>query len=153
MDDKINLRQGNITDADAIASLTRDAYAKWVPVIGREPLPMLVDYAEAVRQHHFDLLFAGQVLAALIETVPQEDTLLIVNVAVRPLFQGLGYGKRLLHMADDRATELGLRGTRLFTNKAFAANLALYASLGYCVDREEPFRGGVTVYLSKLRAA
>jgi ribosomal protein S18 acetylase RimI-like enzyme len=153
MDNKITLRQANITDADAIASLTRDAYSKWEPVIGRAPLPMLVDYAQAVRQNRFDLLFECQVLAALIETVPQEDALLIVNVAVRPAFQRRGYGKRLLRMADDLAAELGLRGTRLFTNKDFAGNLALYASLGYRVDREEPFLGGVTVYLSKLRIA
>jgi hypothetical protein len=35
------------------------------------------------------------------------------------------------------------------TNAAFAANLALYARLGYAVDRTKPFGGGTAVYLSK----
>ena len=35
------------------------------------------------------------------------------------------------------------------TNAAFAANLALYAKLGYAIDRTEPFRGGAAVHMSK----
>ena len=38
---------------------------------------------------------------------------------------------------------------RLQTNAAFAANLALYAKLGYAIDRTEPFRGGASVHMSK----
>ena len=38
-------------DAPAIRDLTRAAYAKWVPVIGREPKPMGADYDLAVRAH------------------------------------------------------------------------------------------------------
>jgi GNAT superfamily N-acetyltransferase len=153
MDHEITVRRGLATDADAIAALTRDAYGKWVPLIGREPLPMLVDYTQAVRDHRFDLLFDGPALAALIETVPEADTLLIVNVAVRPVFQGRGYGKRLLRLADGLAAEAGLQGTRLYTNKAFAANIAIYTALGYRLDREEVFRGGFVVHMSKPRAA
>jgi hypothetical protein len=48
------LRIAEASDADAIRTLTREAYAKWVPVTGREPLPMRVDYAEAVKTHRFD---------------------------------------------------------------------------------------------------
>ena len=38
---------------------------------------------------------------------------------------------------------------RLQTNQAFAANLELYAKLGYVIDRAEPFRGGTVVHMSK----
>ena len=37
MDDTVELRQAMATDAAAIRELTRAAYAKWVPLIGREP--------------------------------------------------------------------------------------------------------------------
>ncbi len=56
MADAVTLRLADPSDADAIRTLTREAYAKWVPVTGREPLPMRVDYAEAVKTHRFDLL-------------------------------------------------------------------------------------------------
>jgi ribosomal protein S18 acetylase RimI-like enzyme len=151
MSQSVSLRRGVESDADAIGALTRQAYAKWVELIGREPLPMTVDYAAAVKSHRFDLLFAGDDLAALIETVPRDDWLLIENVAVRPAFQRRGYGVRLLQLADSMAVRAGLRGTRLYTNQRFTANLALYASLGYRVEREEARNGGVAVHMTKLR--
>ena len=49
------LRTATKEDVFAIRALIRDAYAKWVPLIGREPLPMTADYALAVRTHRFDL--------------------------------------------------------------------------------------------------
>jgi hypothetical protein len=43
----------------------------------------------------------------------------------------------------------GLSEIRLLTNEAFANNVGLYQKLGYWIDRREPFRGGVTLYMSK----
>jgi len=143
------IRQAGAGDAAAIAALTRAAYAKWVPRIGREPLPMTVDYAQALTEHRFDLLEADGALAALIETTPEGEALLIVNVAVRPDAQGRGFGVRLLKLAETLALETGLPATRLYTNALFAENLRLYASLGYRVEREEPHNGGVTVHMVK----
>ena len=37
------LRQAVPADAPAIRELTRAAYAKWIPLIGREPKPMTAD--------------------------------------------------------------------------------------------------------------
>ena len=59
MNDRFRIAAGGVADAAAIRDLTRAAYAKWIPVIGREPMPMIADYDEAVRRHRFDLLEAG----------------------------------------------------------------------------------------------
>ena len=71
----LELRQALGTDASAIRDLTREAYAKWVQVIGREPKPMTADYAEALRKHRIDLLYPdGKLaLAALNETISELD--------------------------------------------------------------------------------
>lgn len=130
-------------DAAAIAALTHEAYAKWVPIAGRKPLPMEVDYDAAVLVHRFELIEADGELAALIETTPDGDQLLIVNVAVRPAFQGRGLGVRLMRHAQALAAEAGLNGTRLYTNKLFEANIALYRSLGYRLDGEDAVAPGV----------
>ena len=126
-------------DASAIRDLTRAAYAKWVPVIGREPKPMAADYDLAVRDHLIDLLHEGRALAALIETIPRGDHLLVENVAVAPPFQGMGLGRRLLAHAEHLAVSLGHRQIRLYTNKRFVENVQFYLRLGYGIDREEPF--------------
>jgi ribosomal protein S18 acetylase RimI-like enzyme len=146
------LRRAGADDAQAVRDLTRAAYARWVPVIGREPRPMQADYEAAVRDHRIDLLFVDGALAALIETVAQPDHLLVENVAVLPAFQGRGLGPRLMAHAEVLARSLGLGEMRLYTNKDFASNVLLYGRLGYRVDREEPFMGGTTVYMSKALA-
>ena len=143
------IRSAGPQDASAIRELTRAAYAGWVPVIGREPLPMTADYERALREHAFDLLFADGRMVALIETRLEPDHLWIENVAVSPDHQGKGYGRRLLALAERKAAEAGLRTIRLLTNGAFAANIALYLRLGYVISKREPFMGGVTVHMSK----
>lgn len=149
MDEVVSLRIAHPRDAGAIRSLTRAAYAKWVERTGREPLPMRVDYAEALRKHRFDLLYFGRRLAALIETVPEGDCLLIENVAVLPEFQRRGHGTRLLKAAEELALSLGLAGMRLYTNQLFVENIRLYTALGYRVEREEERNGGIAVHMVK----
>ena len=143
------LRRAVASDAPAIRALTREAYAKWVPLIGREPKPMTADYSEAVRRHRIDLLHLDGVLAALIETIAEADHLLIENVAVSPAFQGRGLGRKLMAHAEHIAAASGFGETRLYTNKLFAENIALYRKLGYRVDREEVLTIGIAVHMSK----
>jgi ribosomal protein S18 acetylase RimI-like enzyme len=148
-----SIRIATADDIPAIAALTRLAYAKWVPVIGREPLPMKTDYAQAFAVHRFDLRFEDAALVGLIETVPQERLLLIENVAVDPSAQHRGHGRALMAHAERLAAEAGLDGTRLYTNARFTDNLTLYAALGYAVEREETLNGGVAVHMVKRRSA
>jgi GNAT superfamily N-acetyltransferase len=143
------IRPAVVADAEAIRSLTRAAYAKWVRLIGREPLPMQADYERAVREHAIDLLTVGGTLTGLIETILHADHLWIENVAVAPERQGRGYGRLLLAHAERRAASSGRAEIRLLTNQAFAASLEFYAKLGYAIERTEPFRGGVTVHMRK----
>ena len=148
-DDNLNIRQGTTEDVHGIRSLTREAYAKWVPLIGREPLPMSADYQEAIQEHRFDLLFKDEMLVALIETICHDDHLLIENVAVSPALQGEGLGKKLLAHVEQLATSLGYSEIKLYTNKLFTENLLFYERLGYEVEREENFMGGICVHMQK----
>ncbi len=45
-----SVRPAAAADSATITELVRAAYAQWVPLLGREPLPMTVDYARAVRE-------------------------------------------------------------------------------------------------------
>jgi GNAT superfamily N-acetyltransferase len=147
--DKGQWRRGRAADAAAIRELTRAAYAKWVPIIGREPKPMTADYALALQKHRFDLLCVEGKPVAVIETLVESDHLLIENVAVSPPFQGQGLGSRLMAQAEQIARAAGLTEIKLYTNKFFVENLRLYSRLGYHVDREEAFTGGIVVHMSK----
>jgi ribosomal protein S18 acetylase RimI-like enzyme len=145
----IRLLRAVEADVPAIRGLTREAYAKWVPVIGREPRPMTADYEEALREHRIDLLYVGREPIGVIETIRQPDHLLIENVAVSPSFQGRGFGRWLMAYAEKLALSEGFREIRLYTNKRFEENIRLYRTLGYRLDREEAFEGGIMAHMSK----
>jgi len=110
---------------------------------------MAADYDRAVRDHEIDLFHADGELIALIELIRNPDHLFIENVAVTPARQGRGIGRRLLAHAEQKARDQGVPEIRLATNSAFESNIRLYLSVGYRIDRHEPFMGGAAVYMSK----
>ena len=146
---QVEIRRAAETDAASIRDLTRAAYQKWIPILGREPVPMMADYDRAVREHVIDLLFSDGRLAGLIEMKGGTDHLLIVNIAVLPAFQRRGYGRRMLAHAEEIATSLGFAEIRLHTGKLMQKNIRLYTRIGCRIDREEPFKDTFTVNMSK----
>jgi N-acetylglutamate synthase-like GNAT family acetyltransferase len=154
MTEQVSLRRAAPNDVSAIRELSRTAYAKWVPLIGREPMPMTADYERAVTEHIIDLYEAGGQLLALIEMIPTRDHLLIENIAVRPDQQGKGLGDRLLRHAEAVALSLGLVETQLYTNAAFGSNLEFYSKRGYREYRRGTMvPGSIKVFMRKGLAA
>jgi N-acetylglutamate synthase-like GNAT family acetyltransferase len=145
------LRRATLADSATIRDLTRLAYAKWIPLIGREPKPMTVNYYRAVIDHMIDLYEVDGEAVALIEVVPQARHLLIENIAVRPDHQRRRIGELLLSHAETIARSLQLAELRLYTNAAFISNIEFYARCGFQEFHREPFpAGGVTVHMKKM---
>jgi GNAT superfamily N-acetyltransferase len=145
------LRRATPADANVVRELSRAAYAKWVPLIGREPLPMTADYDRAIAQHIIDLLEEGGQLLALVEMIPQKDHLLIENIAVRPDQQGKGFGDLLLQHVEGIARSLGFEEMQLYTNAAFTSNIAFYAKRGYDEHRRGTIVPGTTTVFMRKR--
>jgi len=147
---KQSFRRATSADATTVREITRAAYAKWIPVIGREPKPMTANYEQAVAEHVIDLLEEGDRPIALIEMIPQPSHLLIENVAVLPDRHGEGIGGLLLERADAVARSLRLSELRLYTNALFSANISFYAHRGFEQFLREPHAaGGEVVHMKK----
>lgn len=144
----MRFRRADKGDVEAIRALTRAAYAKWVPLIGREPLPMQADPAEAIRQHRVELLEDDSLLG-LVEVHLAPDHLWVESLCLRPDRQGQGIGAQLLARAEALASEAGRTRLRLLTNPAFTGNVDFYLRHGFTVEKTEPFRGGFTTWLVK----
>jgi N-acetylglutamate synthase-like GNAT family acetyltransferase len=145
------LRRATLADATTIRDLTRLAYAKWIPLIGREPRPMTINYDRAVVDHMIYLYEVDGEAVALIEVVPQAQHLLIKNIAVRPDQQGKRIGDLLLKHAEDTARALHLAELRLYTNVAFVSNIEFYSRRGFEeFGRETLAVGGVVVHMKKM---
>jgi N-acetylglutamate synthase-like GNAT family acetyltransferase len=143
-------RRATSADIAKVRELTRAAYAKWVPLIGREPKPMSADYGKAVAEHVIDLYELDGQLLGLIEVIPTPTHLLVENVAVFPGMQGKGIGDQLIRHAESVARTLQLPELRLYTNAAFTTNLGFYLRRGFEEFRREPLAaGGVIVHMRK----
>lgn len=146
-----NLRRATLADATTIRDLTRQAYAKWVPLIGREPRPMTANYDNAVVDHMIDLYEVDGEAVVLIEVVPREQHLLIENITVRPDHQGKRIGELLLSRAEAIPRSLHLAELRLYTNVAFVSNIEFYSRRGFEeFGRETLAVGGVVVHMKKM---
>lgn len=144
------MRRAAPADVEAVRALTRAAYAKWVPVIGREPKPMAADFDRAVCDHWIDLEEQGATLLGLIEMIPADGHLLVENIAVAEAAQGRGIGRRLLAHAEQVARAAGFPEIRLYTNAAFASNLTFYAGHGYRETARSALPdGGAMVHFAK----
>lgn len=144
-----NIRIASSDDVQVIETITKAAYSKWISRIGREPLPMQINYSIAISKHRFDLLeFDGDVIG-FIETITGDGYMLIENIAVSPDHQRKGVGRLLLNHAEDVASMSGLAELRLYTNERFEGNVALYQSVGYHVCNRTPIEGGIKVDMVK----
>ena len=149
MNQPLTFRRGLAQDAELIRTFVRATFAKWVPIMGREPLPMTADYGEALQTNRFVLAFTGDALAGVLETVAEVDHLWVETVAVRADLQGQGLGQVLMETAAQQARAKGLGELRLLTNAALTSNLHFYQANGFATDKTEPFRGGFVVWFSK----
>lgn len=145
------IRAATDRDVADVERIVAAAYAPYVPRIGREPAPMTVDYRHLVADTDFVhvLVESGETVGVLV-IVAEADHMFVDSVAVAAGHQGRGYGRALLHHAEQRARDLRLPQVRLYTNAAMTENLALYPHLGYReVDRrfDEGFH---RVYFEKV---
>jgi N-acetylglutamate synthase-like GNAT family acetyltransferase len=144
------IRRAGPSDAVAIRYLTREVYAKWIPVIGREPMPMQADYDKAVLEHWIDLAEVDGSLIGLIEMIRCRDHMFIENLAVAETMQGKGVATRLLQHAEKLTHQCGLTEVQLATNQAFADNLNFYKKRGYEAYETKAFHlGGIGVRFRK----
>ena len=122
-----------------------------VAIIGGRPAPMDADYVRLIADGRVHLAFgsATDVLDGLVVLIPEPDTLLVENVAVRPALHGRGIGRGLLAFAEDEARRLGLPAVRLYTNAKMTRNIVLYEALGYTVTGHSPLEGRGQIVLMR----
>jgi ribosomal protein S18 acetylase RimI-like enzyme len=145
----VTVRRARQADAAAMAAIARDAYAPYLPRLGRAPAPMTSDYAEvAGGGQAWVATAAGQVVGLLV-LVPLPGYLLLENVAVHPDQQGRGIGSRLLAAAERQARMLGVAEIRLYTNEAMTENLAWYRRHGYTETHRADQAGYRRVFFAK----
>ncbi len=134
----MNIRPAARPDLDRVRDCARQAYALYVPRMGKEPAPMVADFEAQIRAGKLHVVEMEGEVAGFVVFYPRGDHLHVENVAVLPSAQGKGIGKALLGFAEDEARRLGLPAVELYTNVKMVENQAFYPALGYVeTDRRE----------------
>lgn len=141
------IRQARAADMERIGAIARAAYAKYVPRIGREPPPMVADFAAFIGRDVAVVIEEDGRLRGFMIAWPEADGYLIDNLAVDPAGQGRGLGRTLIEHAVSEARRFGLSALRLYTNIAMTENLAMYRRIGF-VETHRAIENGLNrVYM------
>lgn len=142
------IRPAQPGDVAAIAALTDAAYARYVPILGRRPVPMTWDYDRVVAEWQVWVAEDDEYLVGVLVLVPDDRALLIESVAVAPSAQGRGVGRGLLDHAVAVANTQGAETLRLYTNARMTDNIALYRRYGFVITDRKTHRDREIVHMS-----
>ena len=150
-------RPGRPDDAAAVTACVHAAYARWVPIIGTRPGPMLEDYARVLVERQVHVVHAAErgsgtpqpALAGILVLDTTDDGFLLDNVAVRPDLAGQGIGAFLLALAEREAARQGHVSIHLYTHERMVANQNLYRRIGYVEFDRRDEHGFRRVYMRK----
>lgn len=145
----IEIRPATPADLPAVALIARAAYAPYVARIGREPAPMVADFAAHQKREELFVLTCGGEVAGYIVHYPSADHIHVENVAVAPGLHGEGLGSRLLDHAQASARRQGLAAMELYTNIRMTENLSYYPRLGFIETGRRTADGFERVYFRK----
>ena len=132
MDKKASLdspRLATESDLARIHEVVVSAYEKYLVRMDRPPAPVLRDYGPHIRNG--SLWVIGDPIIGLVSLTPENEYLLLQNIAVHPSFQGRGFGRMLMEFAEFRARQLRLLRIRLYTNEVMLENIGIYSHMGY----------------------
>ena len=136
-------------EEDAIRGLIRRAYAMYVPRMGKEPGPVVDDYAARIAEGAAYVLERDDAICGALVLLDFPGYMLLDNVAIDPDCQGLGLGRVLIAFAEGEALRRGYREIRLYTHECMTENIAMYPRLGYEESHRVTEKGYDRVYMRK----
>lgn len=155
--DDFRITRAKTADAPAIARCVDDAYTHYIERMDKAPGPMTQNYWEVVRAHEVYVARGaegmlpnnGDTIVGVLVVIQSGTKLLLDNVAVSPVAQGHGLGKRLVTFAEQRAVELGFSEIELYTHAKMTENQIFYPKLGYNQVRRVFENGFERIYYAK----
>lgn len=141
------IRRAIAADRERMGAIARAAYAKYVTRIGREPAPMVADFAAHIARGEAVVIERSSQVGGFMIAWPEADAYLIDNIAVDPLTQGQGFGRQLIEHAVSEARRFRLSALRLYTNVSMTENLAIYRHVGFVETHRAMEKGFNRVYM------
>jgi ribosomal protein S18 acetylase RimI-like enzyme len=150
MDDPpIQIRLAIADDLLDVQFCARASYSKYVERMGREPAPMVADFAHQIDLSQVYTALYKSLFAGYVVFYPEADHLHLESVAVVPSYAGQGIGKMLIEYVEQTARDNGLNAVELYTNEVMTENLTLYPKLGYVETERKQQEGYSRIFFRK----
>ena len=144
------VRAAKLEDAAGIAACVCEAYVHYIERIGRQPGPMLENYADVINQSQVHVAIAGDSVVGAIVLQVTDEGFYVDNVSVRPAVKGRGVGRLLLELAESEARRQGHSSIYLATHELMTENRALYSRAGYVEYDRRVVNGYPRVFFRKM---
>jgi len=145
----VSTRPAKPQDAPGIAACVCEAYVHYIERIGKQPGPMLEDYAEVIQQFQVHVAVAEAKIVGAIVLKVTDEGFYLDNVSVRPAVKGQGVGRLLLELAEAEACRQGYSSVYLATHELMTENRALYSRIGYVEYDHRVVNGYPRVFFRK----
>lgn len=142
-------RQATTSDMSTIWRIVYNAYSCYIPLLGRTPPTFHEDFDSHVALGNVWLCEKDGGTNAMVILTPKTDHMLLQALCVDPSQQGQGLGRDLLAFADTRATRMGIREIRLYTNSIMQRNIKIYHKCGFRRTHTESYAWGTRVHMKK----
>lgn len=127
----LHIRPAEHDDAPGITACVCSAFLHYIERIGKQPGPMLENYADVIRKFQVHVAIQNEIVVGAIVLKIIEAGFYLDNVAVRPSVKGMGVGRQLLAFAEAEARRQGFNSIILATHELMVENRELYARIGY----------------------
>ena len=143
------IRKARLTDLADVERVVAEAFAPYVPRLGRRPAPMDDDYRARIEAGEVDVLVDAEGIAGVVVLETDRDPSVLETVAVADRLRGRGLGRRLVAHAEAASRAAGCRTITLFTHEKMTENRAIYPRLGYVETHRARQNGFDRVFFAK----
>jgi len=147
--DTFQIRPATPEDVSAIAACAQEAFAIYVPRMGKKPAPMLVDYRACLDEHIVHVAEEAGGIVGFIVLREHGQAILLDTVALLPSSQGKGLGRKFMEFAENFAVKRGKPEIFLYTNQLMTENQSFYAKAGYSEYDRKVEDGFARIYYRK----
>ncbi len=143
------IRKASSNDALFVKACVVSAFNQYIEQIGKQPGPMLLDFAAEIESNHVWLAEADHAVIGVLVQYETDLGFYIDTVAVSPHLQGTGVGRALLQLAEQEAVRRGYSSIYLCTNAKMVENQTFYPRIGYVVYERKVDGGYDRVFYRK----
>lgn len=124
------------TDSSTLADIRVEAMKPSLEAVGRfDPERAKSRFLEAYNPHDSQLVYAGDELAGFYVVRSRANELYLDHVYIRSEYQGMGIGRDIISIVQERARKMGLP-LRLMALRGSPAN-AFYLSCGFVLEQSD----------------